>query len=311
MSILNLRPVSRDMVKLVVGLAGVSGDGKSRSALELAYGLSDFNPSKIVLLDTENRRGSLYCDIFKGRKGLKGDHRFMIADLFPPFSPDRYIEAMREIAEAAPEVVVIDSVSHEHEGEGGLEEIAHRPKSNGEPRKIPDWITAKRAHKRFVNTLLFLPMHVICCIRAREKTDFKNPNEPRSLGIQPICEKNFLFEMTFSFLLKNRGKSRDVLKLNDDFAPLVGTDGYITPDHGKALRDWLGDADPLERSRATLRLAASMGTDALKTAWTYVPANQKKALEPFKDTLKDLAAHADHEALVPPTSSEPNDNEPY
>jgi hypothetical protein len=303
-STLQIRPVRRESAKLVIGLAATSGEGKTYSALLLALGLAGGDASKVGLLDTENRRGSLYSDIFGA------DRPFLIGDLLPPFSPTRYISAMREFADAGVEALVVDSMSHEHEGEGGLEEIAHKPKSDGSPRKVADWITAKREHKRFMNTLLYLPCHVVCCFRAREKMDFKNTGpkgEPVSLGLQPVCEKNVLFEMTASFLLSDKGRHHDEIKLPECLRPILGDDGYLTEEHGRKLRDWAGGADPIERAKNILRLASSSGMEALKTAFLGLDRTTQKALSEFKDTLKDLAAHADSERATKPDDGAPDE----
>lgn len=287
-SILQIRPVKREAAKLVIGLAGQSGEGKTYSALQIALGLAGGDPAKVGLLDTENRRGSLYSDIF--------DKPFLIGDLTPPFSPARYVQAMREFAAAEIEALVVDSTSHEWEGEGGCEEIAHNPQ-----KRIADWLNAKREHKRFMNALLFLPCHVIACFRAREKTDFSNPKAPVSLGIQPITEKNVLFEMTASLLVSNRGQHRSEIKIPKCLHPILGSgevDGYLTREHGQKLRDWVGGADPVERAKNVLRLSASSGTEALKAAFMALDKPTKSALNEFKDTLKDLAAHADAERLA-------------
>jgi hypothetical protein len=281
-SILNLRAVKREASKVVIGLAGTTGTGKTYSALQLAYGLAGKDASKVGLLDTENRRGELYADIFP--------KPFIIGDLTPPFSPSRYISALRQFSESGIEVLVVDSTSHCWEGEGGCEELANNPN-----KRMADWLTAKREHKRFVNTLLMLPAHVICCFRAREKMDFRNPKEPVSLGVQPICEKNLMYEMSASFLLQNAGKSRQVIKLPECLIPILGGDGYLTPAHGERLREWIGGSDPLDRAKNVLRLAASEGTETMKKAWGNLSPSEKKGLESFKDTLKDLAAHADSE----------------
>jgi hypothetical protein len=285
-NVIEIRPVSRELTKFVIGLAGQSGEGKTYSALQLAYGLAGGKPEKVGLLDTENRRGSLYSDIFPNGK-------FLIADLQPPFTPERYIAAMRQFAASGIEVLVIDSITHEYEGEGGIEDIANDALAKG--KKMANWIGAKRAHKKFMNSMLFMPMHIVACVRAREKTDFKDPNKPVSLGIKPICEKNTMYEFTLSFLLENRGQKRQILKLNKDFEPLVGTDGYITSEHGRALREWIGGVDPLEQAKACLRLAASQGTATLKSAWEVLPKVTQKQLTAFKDTLKDTASFADVE----------------
>lgn len=303
--IIQIGPVQRQAAKLVIGLAAPSGEGKTYSALLLALGLAGGDASKVGLLDTENRRGSLYSDIFD-----KGSEKrpFMIGDLMPPFSPARYISAMRQFAKSGIEALVIDSMSHEHEGEGGIEEIAHSLKTNGQERKIADWITAKREHKRFMNALLFLPCHVICCFRAREKMDFKNKgpnNEPLSKGLQPVCEKNVLFEMTASFLLADQGQTRDPIKLPECLKPILGGSGYLGESHGQRLRDWAQGGDPTERARNILRLAATEGMEALKAAFLSLDKGTQRALAAFKDTLKDMAVSADQEGSARPDNGEP------
>ena len=211
MSILNIRPAVRSGSKVVIGIAGISGSGKTYSALKLARGMVN-NTNEIGFLDTENKRGSLYADILDGQ--------FLIGDLFPPFSPSRYADAIKEFQNAGVKVLVVDSVSHEWEGDGGCEDIANAPLLNG--KKMADWKRAKSEHKKFMNALLQSDMHIIACIRAREKTDFKNPKQPVSLGIQPITEKNFMFEMTASMMMWNEGVNQQFLKMPEALRPIFG-----------------------------------------------------------------------------------------
>src|SRR5215470_11276783 len=101
-------PAVRQQVGLLIALAGASGSGKTYSALRLAKGIS---PSgKIFFIDTEARRGLHYASQFQ----------FMHADMRPPFSPERFVEGIRAAEEAGAEVVVLDSFSHEYDGEGGI-----------------------------------------------------------------------------------------------------------------------------------------------------------------------------------------------
>lgn len=289
-SILQIRPVRRESAKLVIGLAGPSGSGKTYTALQIAFGLAGRDASKVGLLDTENRRGSLYNEVLGAP--------FMIGDLDAPFSPARYSQALGEFAQSGVEVIVVDSMSHEWEGEGGCDEIARRPKADGTERKTADWITAKREHHRFMRHLLAMPCHVIACFRAREKADFANPSKPVSLGIQPICEKNAMYEMTCSFILDNGGLHREPLKKIPEFFSFLEGDGYLTAAHGEKMRAWCGGIDPAERTKNLLRLAAGKGSYELKAAWIALDKPSQKALVSFKDTLKDLAAHADAERLA-------------
>ena len=128
MSILNIRPAVRAGSKLVIGIAGQSGSGKTLTALYMARGMVD-NTSEIGFLDTENRRGSLYADELDGP--------FQIGDLFYPFSPERYAAAIKEFQAAGVKVLIVDSISHEWES--GCMEIAEAPllrgKKNGRLEK--------------------------------------------------------------------------------------------------------------------------------------------------------------------------------
>lgn len=291
MGVLSIRPAEVEGARLILGLCGVSGSGKTYTALQLAYGLANFRADKVGFLDTENRRGSLYANALKGE-------RFLIGDLYPPFSPARYIDAVLEFQSAGVEVLVIDTYSHVWEGIGGCHDIAA---AGG---RVADWKIAKPEHRRFVNVLLQCNMHIIACVRARDKVEIKKQwNEQKRReetvvipkGCQPICEQNFMFELTASLMMWEEGKRQSVLKCHEDFRPYLGREsGYITAADGKAIRDWVDgkkQLDPeVERARNTLRTVTEKGTQALRDAWTLTPAHIREALG--ADTLADLKAAA-------------------
>lgn len=301
MAVINIRKAQREGARLVVGLAGISGSGKTRTAIELGYGLAAYNPEKLGFLDTENKRGSLYADVLKEHPTHPANAPFWIGDLYSPFSPERYTQAILEFQKAGVEVLVIDSVSHEWEGQGGCEEIAESRARGG----MKDWATAKREHKKFMNALLASDMHIIVCIRAREKVEIskqKNPEsgkietvvEPR--GIQPICEKNFMFEMTASLMMWDEGKAQQVMKCPSDLRAILGReDGYITSADGKTLRDWVDGAkqlDPeVEAARNTLRTTTERGMEAVSAQWAKTPKRIQKILQ-TDGTLEELRAAA-------------------
>lgn len=294
MAVINIRKAQREGARLVIGLAGISGSGKTRTALELAFGLANFNADKVGFLDTENRRGSLYADVLASDKGEV--QQFWIGDLEPPFSPQRYIDAILEFQKAGVEVLVIDSISHEWEGQGGCEEIAETNKLRGQA----NWAMAKREHKRFMNALLQSNMHVICCIRAREKikqqkgTDGKIEIIP--LGIMPVTEKNVMFEMTASLMMWDAGQSQQVMKCPSELMDVLGREsGYLTPQDGKSLRDWVDGAKQLdqdvERARSIMKTACEGGLAAMEAEWKKLPKKAQKALKDdgTLETLKSAA----------------------
>jgi hypothetical protein len=294
-SIFKIEQAEREGARLVVGLGGVSGGGKTFTALQLAWGMANYDSSKVGFICTENRRGRLYSDALKDAQGKV--HKFLIGDLTPPFSPQRYIEAINAFVKAGVEVLVIDSVSHEFEGIGGVEDIA----TAGNP-KVPRWNDAKAQHKAFMNTLLQSPVHVIACMRAREKVklvkqDGKTVFEP--LGVQPIQEKSFTFELTASLMMWNEGKEQQVIKCPSELRSILGRErGYITAADGKALRDWVNGAQQMNpevaRARDSLQLVTEQGMQALQAAWAATPKGIKAELgAAFLEQLKKSAAEFD------------------
>ncbi|WP_050991863.1 AAA family ATPase [Bradyrhizobium yuanmingense] len=301
MGVLNIREAKREGARLVVGLAGISGSGKTYTALQLAYGLANFNSRKVGLLDTENRRGSLYANSLVDSDGVV--QPFMVGDLEPPFSPKRYADAILEFQKAGVEVLVIDSVTHEWEGTGGCEEIAH-----AQNPRLPDWATAKREHKAFMNALLQSDMHIVVCIRAREKVKMSKDDRGKTViepvGIQPVQEKNFMFELTASLMMMNEGQWQDAMKCPAELRDILGRgEGYITAADGKALRAWVDGAvqlDPeVERARNTLKTTSAQGLAALEAAFRALPKKIQKALadDGSIGPLKTAAAAFDQQKI--------------
>lgn len=280
MSSFTVRPAQRQGARLLIQLSGVSGSGKTYSALQLAYGLAGGDASKVVMIDTENRRGSLYANALPAPFG--------IIDFYAPFSPERYIEAIDAAVAAGAEVIVIDSVTHEWESEGGCEWIAQQS-------RFPDWKLAKAKHKRFMTHMLQSPAHIIACTRAREKVDFTDPKNPRPLGIQPIQEKNFSFEATVSLMMHHQGRMQDVLKCPAELQTIMGRGrDYLTAEDGAQLRAWVdGGAavDPkVEQARGSLLNTCERGLAALAAAWEATPAGIRKKLgKAFLESAKASA----------------------
>lgn len=280
MSVINIRKAKRAGARLVIALAGTSGSGKTRTALELAFGMVNGDASKIGCLDTENKRGSLYADVLKNEAGEV--QQFFIGDLEPPFTPQRYSDAIKAFQDHGVEVLVIDSVTHEYEGTGGILEMREPlPGQQGKRDNI-----AKAEHKKFMNTLLQSNMHIIACVRAREKVVIekqagKTVYIPQ--GVQPIQEKNFMFESTVSLMMWDSGKSQQILKCPEELMSILGREkGYLTPEDGLALRNWVNGAEPIdpavEAAKSALKMVCEQGMDALVANWKKLPAPIRKAI---------------------------------
>ncbi|WP_423806808.1 AAA family ATPase, partial [Phascolarctobacterium succinatutens] len=100
------KKAERKKAFLKIAITGVSGSGKTYSALQLAQGLGD----KIAMIDTENGSGELYSNLCE----------YDVAPMAAPFTPEKYIDYIHEAEQAGYNVLIIDSLSHAWAGEGGV-----------------------------------------------------------------------------------------------------------------------------------------------------------------------------------------------
>lgn len=156
-----IKPATRQGVIPWIDLYSESGCGKTYSGLLLARGIAG-PKGKIVMLDSESGRGSLYADVIPGG--------YEVVNIEPPFSPRRYLEAFQYIFSQKPAAVIGDSLSHEWEGIGGVTDIAMENEKDSKRAGLHNWKEPKMEHAKLVQFLLRSPVPVICCIRAKYKT---------------------------------------------------------------------------------------------------------------------------------------------
>lgn len=287
------RKAERHAVPMLLSIAGPSGSGKTYGSLLVASGLAG-PKGRVGLLDTENGRGEMYTDSPGIAAALPNG--FEYGRLDPPFGPDRYMEAITDAEKAGLSVLVIDSTSHEWEGIGGCTEIAEKQKRGG----MPNWATAKLMHKRFVNHALSTQMHLIFCLRARDKVKIMKVNgkdEVIPIGIQPIAEKNFVFEMLLSLQLDELSKNATAIKVPEPLVHLFPGSKRLTKEDGVKIREWNegGRAvDEFEQIKKRARLAAEGGTQAYSDFFGSLTVKQKQALAATThDENKKRAAEVD------------------
>ena len=244
---MNFTKATRSNVPLLIGIAGPSGSGKTLSALRLAKGMAGSKP--IAFIDTERGRALHYAD----------DFDFLHAELDAPFSPEAYSEALKAAVAQSPAVIVIDSFSHEHAGEGGVLDMheAELTRMAGDDYKRRDavkfsaWIKPKAAHKRLIAELLQLPVHLIVCLRAEEKIDLvKDPQTGKlevrpkrtlagHVGWIPICGKDLPYELTISLVVApDKPGVPQPIKLQEQHRALVPLDRPLDEETGRALAAW-------------------------------------------------------------------------
>ncbi len=245
-----IHQATRERVKALIGFYSRSGAGKTHSALLMMRGL--VGPSgKIAVIDSENRRSCIFADVIPGG--------FSVIDIDPPFTSERYGEAL-EVAQANSDGVVIDSFSHCWSGDGGLldqheaelERMAGSDWKKREACKMTAWIRPKQAHKRLVERILRLPKPLIVCMRGEEKTHIeKNAGKTEvytDKHCSPIGDPRFIFELLIhaECIAKENAQGHMMggyLRLTkvsrQEIIPLLpGPDEQVGIKHGAALAEW-------------------------------------------------------------------------
>jgi hypothetical protein len=293
----NIMKAVRRRTPMLISVAGVSGSGKTYSSLLLAAGLAGPN-GRVGFLDTENGRGSMYAD----SPGIKAalPNGYEIADMREPFAPSRYTDAIQDFVAAGVNVLVIDSMTHEWEGYGGCADIAEK----GRQRGMDDWATAKREHKRFMNRMLASSIDIICCLRAREMIEIKKAGgktEVVQLGVQPVCEKNFMYEMTLSMMIEAGTHRPLIQKCPEPLLPLFqGETPLVTKDMGAKLLAWCEGGSKVaapQRSVEELQQQAlhyaNDGIASYQSYWKSLTNDERTLLKPYHDDNKAIATQAD------------------
>ncbi len=270
MSNFTFRPAKRENVGLMIGLSGGTGSGKTRSAMRLAHGImlellkmKLTKKDRFALIDTENRRALHYAS----------DFPFDHGDLRAPFRPGAYIDAIMAADEQGYSVIVVDSVSHVWAGDGGvldwqeeeLDKMAGDDWKKREANRMRSFIKPKVSHKKMISKLLQVNAHIIPCMRAEPKVEMRKvdgkmkvvPKEgPTGFnGWMPVCEKNFPFEMTASFMLMaEKPGIPNPIKLQEQHKAIFPSGKLIDEDCGRRLAQWAaGGEAPRHEPKPTSR----------------------------------------------------------
>jgi hypothetical protein len=189
---MQLRKATRKQAKIRLGLSAVSGGGKTYSAILIAKGLVG-DLSKVAIIDTETGSADLYAHMGE----------FNVLPLTAPFSPERYVDAIRACEKAGMEVIIIDSISQEWEGKGGCLEIVE---SLG--GKYQDWAKVTPRHQAFLEAILHSPCHVITTVRRKQDYEMIKDGNGRikveKAGLKEVTREGFEYELTMNLELDTR-----------------------------------------------------------------------------------------------------------
>lgn len=239
---IQIKKAKRKSVWIKMLLQGASNSGKTYSGLQVAKGIFEKEGGTgICMINCEASRGVYYADRIS----------YDIIDLEPPYTAQKYMEAIDAAIDADYKVILIDGISQEwswlneyHDSLGG--------------NSFQAWGKCKPIHKKFMDKILTCPAHVICTARGKQEYSIEERNGKKEiikLGVGADQSKQLSFEFTVSLLL-NEHHFWSVDKDNS-FIFENGTPGLLTPEDGYRLYEWANvGGEPREQMKST------MGEDA-------------------------------------------------
>jgi hypothetical protein len=263
---------SRNKCKIKMAIQGPSGSGKTYSALLIAYGLTK-DWSKVAVVDTENGSTNLYADL----------GNYSVLNLSQPFTPEAYSEAIELAVKSGFECVIIDSLSHEWSGAGGILDIH----SNIPGNSFTAWAKVTPRHTAFVQSILQADLHIISTMRA--KTDYvmneKNGKQvPEKVGLKAVQREDVEYEFTLVMELNQRhlaniSKDRTGLFKNK---PEV----LLTSDVGTMIADWCNSGSEINtaillESKIESQIMSCNTMVELKELFNSNPAELEKHRDAF------------------------------
>jgi hypothetical protein len=266
---------TRHKVYLKLAITGPAGSVKTHSAILLARGLAD--GGKVAVADSENKSASVYSDRFK----------FDVLDISPPFTEQKFIEAIEAAVNEGYRVLIIDSFSHAWleilDFKAGLDAVRG---SNS----YTNWSKAGAKFNKLMAVILQSQIHIICCMRS--KMDYiLEPNihgkmVPRKVGLAPVMRDGIEYDFSSIF----EGDLDHFVTVSKDRTGLFVDQRFqISEETGHQLLTWLNSAPEAEpvSVQAKAPSTAPSGTTSEKQPVAAEPA-QTAAIAPAPSVQEQL-----------------------
>jgi hypothetical protein len=246
----------RKRTKIRLALSGPSGSGKTHGALLIAKGLG----GRIAVVDTERGSASLYTHLVD----------FDTLEMTPPFTPERFIAALKVAADAGYDICIVDSITHEWDGSGGCLEINEQTaQAKYKGNTWAAWNETTPRHRAFLDAILQSPMHVIATMRSKTETVQGDDKKVKKLGMKAVQREGAEYEFTAVLDMEHE---KHYAVASKDRTNLFAEPHIITPETGARIAAWLesGAIPVLSEGEATDHLSAinaAADADSLKAAF--------------------------------------------
>ena len=227
----------RSAAKLKFGVQGPSGSGKTLGALHLARSIVG-PEGRIAVVDSENETASLYSDRVD----------FDTLSIKPPYLSSKFEQAIMEAVEGGYDIVVLDSISHQWMGEGGILSRKEALDKQG-GNSFTNWATFTPEQEKFKAAIANAPIHLIATLRSKQEyvmeENARGKSAPKKMGMAPIQREGMEYEFSIVFELQMSHRA----SVSKDRTGLFASDNvlYDLTDKamGKTITTWLKTAKPL------------------------------------------------------------------
>ena len=228
----NFKKATKKQAKLRLALFGVSGSGKTYSALRLAKGLG----GSIAVIDTENHTACKYSDRFD----------FDVCEC-EKASINNIVNLLNEASEY--DVLIIDSLTHAWDEL--LDEVNRIAKTKFGGNSWSAWSEGTPKQRAFIKSLLDFKGHLIVTMRSETSWEVtendKGKKVPVRIGTAPKQGKSIEYEFDM------------LMQLSQDHSALVLKDrtgkyqdeciDLIDEELGKQLGEWLSDGEVVKEEK--------------------------------------------------------------
>jgi len=184
---MKITTAQRKRAKIRLSIQGPSGSGKTFSSLLIAKGLVG-NWENICVIDTENHSADLYSHLGP----------YNVLTLGKPFNPEAYCQAIELCEQSGMKAIIIDSLSHEWEGDGGILDIHAGMVGNS----FTNWSKVTPRHNSLIQRILQSDCHIIATFRTKQDYVLSDKNGkmvPEKVGLKSVTKDGMDYEFTTVF----------------------------------------------------------------------------------------------------------------
>ncbi len=225
-----LERAERKRAKIKMALQGPSGSGKTMSALLLSFGLCG-DWSKVAVIDTENHSAELYSHL----------GTYNVVNIAAPYTPEKYQQAIKLCEQSGIEVIIIDSISHEWDGSGGILDIHTNMTGNS----FTNWGKLTPRHNAFIQSMLQSSCHIIGTIRSKQDYVLQEKNGkmvPEKVGLKGVTRDGMDYEFT---VVLDIDIKHNAIPNKDRTGLFVNQPEFkISVDTGKQILQWCNSGTP-------------------------------------------------------------------